>query len=423
MNQDNSEKDEQNLDYNLLEDWKGNVIFQSSILYHGKDKISLTNRDKIDLVTADISRWFGIDAFCGKRIEVNGKNFPNTVSHRWLSHLLAATNVKAVQTILEFWKVVKWHEREDADRLLRLKHFWNIADERKFRDYYFELYTFYLFGFNNYKYEFTGHLEGKHPEGYIFINDNRCLVECKKLYYHKFDDLWINGEILRRIILLLSNYPATVSILVRYADIGKGDVDNIIQVVSNKVNEIRNKEINAFYLPEEIEVNDNIKISFEITPPEYHQDFRDRADKLHDSYVYVISDPIILTDGTQRMLSKFSAGSRVSSNTIESQKRIIKAIRDKRAQWKDFEGQRIIVIESDNYPGFDRGLYIGNDYLKHDRRAVAAFLSQKTSKDAVIVITKESNTIDVPRVQLSVDATKQSLETGGVLKGLAIPKN
>lgn len=408
--------------YNSLDSWRKQVFLLSSSLYNGKDKLNLEGRDRLNIITNDLARWFGKSSFDGTKIIVNGRNLPNTITNRWLANLLASYNLKSIQTIIEFWRVLKYHESEDSDRLERLKHFWMIKDERKFRDYYFELYTFYLFSHNGLEYEFTGNINGKYPEGYVYINNEKCLVECKKLYYHKFNDLWVNSEITRKVIRLMSDYPVTISIAVVYDKIEKRDIDEIVEIISNKIKEVRYADVNIIYLPEVIKFNENVEIIIEILAPEFHDDFKYRLNKMSKGYIYIISNPIVLTDESKRVSCNFTIGNRSVSTNLESNERIIRAIKNKRNQWKSFDGQRIIVIESDHYPGFDRGLYIFNGYTD-DREIVANYLKNKSTKDAVLVILKESNSVNIDRVRLIVDTTENSISASELTKILLLPKN
>lgn len=404
-------------EYDVLEQWRKNTFMVSSDLYPDKS-IEIRNRENLPVIIEDLRKWFGDEPFIVEQMELQDAINESFIDGNWLQSILFSYNLKSIQAVIEFWQVLKFHESEDSTRITQLKNLLYQKKKRQFRDYYFELYSFYLFSINGIKNEFKTTEGNKELEGELIIDGVKCLVECRKLYYNKFDHLKMNADITHKLIRYIRKKPFGIIVCIKYDELERGAVNEIIKKVKVQIIKWINQPINKIYLPVEVNINDNIEMKlFRYTPGVFESL---KSSKELGNYVIVEFNPTAMTDGSKRIHVGIKMANGVVSTDEEVKKRFINSLDKKRKHRSNSSFKhRIYMFESENYQGFDKGLFSPDSFQNISKDLQKRLDSKKTS-DTVIMVLKESNPIDVKRVKIMVYSNKGGEQVARKIRSLRL---
>jgi hypothetical protein len=346
--------------YDVLEHWRKNTFMVSSDLYLEKS-IKIRNRECLPVIVEDLRKWFGEEPFSVEQIVLQDAVNEGFIDGDWLQSILFSYNLKSIQAVFEFWQVLKFHESEDSTRLNQLKNLLEQKRKRQFRDYYFELYSFYFFSINEITNEFKTKEGNKELEGELLIDGEKCLVECRKLYYNRYDHLKMNADITHKLIRYIHKKPFGIIACIKYSKLDRGSVDAVIKRIKNQINKWIHQDINELYLPIELKINNNIDMKLFRYAPGVFESLQSSNEL--DNYVIVEFNPTVMTDGSNRIHVGIKMANGVMSTDEEVKKRFIKSLDKKRKHRSDSSFRhRIYMFESENYQGFDRGLFSPDSY-------------------------------------------------------------
>lgn len=169
-------------------------------------------------------------------------------------------------------------------------------------------------------------------------------------------------------------------------------------------------------------IDNQIKITVELFFQNRFEDIKKSIE--WDNYVLAQTEPIKMTDGTNGTFLKLAMDNRVTSTDTEIHERFLKAISTKRKKRSNSQyANRIYFFESENYPGFDRGLFILDSFDKSIQTKVQEFLDQKSTSDVVVLIMKESNPVDFPRVRRFIFANEKAKKIAARLEKMEFQIN
>lgn len=392
-------------EYDVLNEWRKNVITESSPL-NPRKSIEFPNRENIHIITDDLRSWLGDQPFIIENKEIYEATRESFIDGKWLHSILFAKNLKSIQTVIEFWKVLKFHQSVDKTRLASLENLLHKKNKRHFRDYYFELYTFYLFSINNIENEFKTKEGNKELEGEIVIDGEKCLVECRKLYYNKYEHLKMNADLMHKIIRYVYKNPIGIIVCVQYKKVDRSAVDRIMKKIKMQINKWTYESSSTIYLPVKIQIDNQIEMKLYRFSPNSLEGIKSSMEL--DNYIIAEINPIRMTDGSNRTYVGLQMDNRVVSTDLEANSRFIEALIKKRKnRAKSSFKHRIYIFESENYSGFDRGLFIFDGYNEKTQDKLQVYLDSKETSDTVIMILKESNPVNVDRVRLVINSNER----------------
>ena len=380
---------------NILDTWKESVEKEAS---RYNMKFQFDHTQDLHGICKDFKAWFGNDFFWIKEKELHQVNTNEILSPNWLISILNDRNINSINTVLEFWRVLSYHNKVDPGRINYLNNFLLKKKFRQFRDYYFELYSFFMFNENGICHDFKV-FEGRNElEGIIEIAEKKCLVECRKLYYHKFGSISMNTDFLSKIVKYLYKNPEGIIVSIGYDNPDRSLVDKIIKEISSQIKTWSNQDQNSLYLPSEINVENKVRIRLELYSPNRFDDLKKSINS--NNYVLFQSEATKMTDGTGQIYLKLKFDNKVIATSEELSKRFLEAIKKKRKDRTNSSfWYRIFLFESENYSGFDRGLFILNSFSDELGAKIQRYLDQKSTADIIVLILKESNNVDFPRVR------------------------
>lgn len=385
--------------YNILDSWEKKVNYSSSHLNPAKSII--VDRNVVLNTKQTLLEFFGQDFF---ELDTFSEflRLEDPEGSNWLHALLTSDHSKAINQVFELVSIIDYYQQKDREILTDLKNFAYLKSFRQFRDYYFELFTFYLFDRHNLKnIKKIKDEEIKDIEGVVTILGNECLFECKKLYYNKVKNLKFNVQVIRKLAERFSKKSYPIIISITYDELVFNFADKVVKEVNKIIHSWENNQ-SPLILPIK---NSYYEGKIELYAEPYSEGRVEELVMEAKGKNYVV---LGIRPDFQEFVQRHGhflqyVNSEVSSSETEIRKYLIKAIDNKRKNRSNSQYEyRIYLFESENYPGFDRGLLSPNGLSEETVRDISRYLDSKKTKDVFILIEKESNNIDVPRIRRTI---------------------
>lgn len=401
---------------NLLYEWEKNIFAYSSDL-NPKRTIKV-NRSYVLRAKDQLEDFFG-QAFFEVETFSDFLKMENPIGSNWIHSLLMSTNAKAVNQIFELVAVIEHFKNQNSGLLKTLLAYKNLKSFRQFRDYYFELYTLFIFDKNKIENQKKAYEGDKELEGLVMLNGEECLIECKKLYNDKAEHLKMNTQVVSKLSGRFRKKPYPIIVAVKY-DTPCLEFLNILIKEVNEIIASWDKNQSVLILPVIKNYYYN-KIELYVEP--YSPDRIEGVTNESKGKNYVVFGikPQILQNVQRHGHFLQRVISEVYSTDTEIKELLISKINKKRKnRSKSKYKHRIFFFESENYPGFDRGLFSPNGFSEEIKSSVKEYLMNKNTADVFVLIERETGSTGdkLPRIRRTVIGNRGTEKICGVLENM-----
>ena len=379
---------------NLLDVWEKSILLESS-RFNPKRTI-VADRNSIERVAKVIREFFGSEYF---EIETFDKYaaMENPKESNWIWYMLSSHNSKAINQIVELSDIIK-HFKDDAQNLLdSLKHFAYISDLRQFRNYLFELYTYFIFDKNKLKCNKKNFEGDKELEGEVFIDGEACLFECRKLYNKRIEEVKFNMQLVSNISKLFSKSVDPVIVGIQYSKAFPKFKNIVDKEVSQIISKWKSEEfifpVSKRYFDGELEL---------AMEPYHHNRFEELFESKYKGSNYVLMENRP-QDGSLMSTSHHFQTSIHFGHILyddEIKKYIIDQIKRKRRNRSTSKYKyRIYLFESEIYPGFDNGIIGPKGLSESVIKGIRDYVFSKNTNDIIIIIERNTVSSKEPRIK------------------------
>jgi len=162
---------------NLVEEWKKEIIRLSSDF--NPNRKYRTQREALEKVEEVLFDFWGKEYF-----EIReSQKYPDIYNdvQNWLHLLLSNFGFNMIRQLFELVNIIDFYQRTDPGILNSLKSKRKLKNLQRFKDEYFELYTFAVLDSNKVENSKKVYEGEKELEGECILHKTRCLFECKRL--------------------------------------------------------------------------------------------------------------------------------------------------------------------------------------------------------------------------------------------------
>ncbi|HMG16244.1 MAG TPA: hypothetical protein VK590_12390 [Saprospiraceae bacterium] len=371
---------------NLLNDWKDNILYLSSILNPGKFIIEYKY---IDYIYRTLTGYFGIHYF-----EIETPSIQIGKKYIWIYSLL--TNLDKLACFFALYELaylIDFQETLPKSTQKKLKTL--FSNPRQFRNYFFEIYIFSLLKHNNITYIPKPYEGDKELDLTCIIEGNEMLCECRKLYVQDINLIEIQMYFMIKLPELLENLKRRIEFKGKIY-FGNFNSNNLKEDVQNKL-EHYVSIVNAHkYGIEEFHTKDE-NCSISIIP-----NFDNDALTLETNDLNCHLNFTVLANQNLEKPGRDSYGVDLKVNfqihKYKIYQKLFSAINEKREQHKNSKYlKKIYFIDSEVLPDFEFAIFHLDSML--DDKLINSYIETLTEHEIVCVIWRDY-TGEIPVVEI-----------------------
>lgn len=189
----------------LLGEWLKRIRVQNSD-FSLRRTIEVPDQSLVDLRNQFVEffgeDFFGMDATELKSVTLKSKNSD------WFLQLIVNDDYPSLLQVYETAHLLKKMYQSHPDLYKVLKS--NIRNQG-FRNYLFEAVIYELLSINNVRYEAKPVVDGREKEGYLWLNGQQFLFECKKLYSYQLPGIGFIFTIHEEFFRLWKKNPVSIN--------------------------------------------------------------------------------------------------------------------------------------------------------------------------------------------------------------------
>lgn len=364
----------------LLHEWLKRVRFQNSE-FNLQRKIKIADESLVQLRDFFID-FFGADYFKIEARQLTAITLKAKNSY-WFLQLLANDDFASLAQLFEIAHVLK-HTAVFHPALYKILQV-NTKDQA-FRNYYFEAVIYEMLMRNSQKIETKPIINGKEKEGFVYLQHQKVLFECKKLYSYQLPSISFIFSVHEEFFRLWQSKPVSIN--------GFITIKRCNEEQLRKARSLFNRAFKEYIAqPGDLHFNRDIldkhgkligNILFE---PYDVVIFNHQVELIHDTAACfrvmppkstVIEEELKHIHNTKLQL-KFAISEK------ESVDHFLEKLTKKRASQSDMkEFPRIFFFDNEIYRGTEFGLFQSEDTF--DGTAIQAYVNSKETDDIVCIV-------------------------------------